>query len=69
MDNLAVIITLLLFLAAGWMFGIVSVPKHPNVTVSQNIVEIRNCKDIKIDTISYNYRDSTYVLQVNIKYE
>ena len=27
-----------------------------------------DCKEIKIDTISYNYRDSTYVLQVDVKY-
>ena len=27
-------------------------------------VTFENCKEIKIDTISYNYRDSTYVIQV-----
>lgn len=67
MDNLALIIVLFLCVSVGWLLGIVSVPEHPNVTVSQNIVEIKDCKEIKIDTISYNYRDSTYVLQVNIK--
>jgi hypothetical protein len=67
MDNLALIIVLFLCVSVGWMLGIVSVPEHPNVTVSQNIIEIKDCKEIKIDTISYNYRDSTYVLQVNIK--
>ena len=67
MDNLALIIVLFLCVSVGWLLGIVSVPEHPNITVSQNIVEIKDCKEIKIDTISYNYRDSTYVLQVNIK--
>lgn len=67
MDNLALIIVLFLCVSVGWMLGIASVPEHPNVTVSQNIIEIKDCKEIKIDTISYNYRDSTYVLQVNIK--
>ena len=68
MDNLATAIVLFLCVTVGWLLGIVSVPEHPNVTVSQNAVEIKYCKDIKIDTISYNYRDSTYVLQVDIKY-
>jgi hypothetical protein len=67
MDNLAVIIVLILCVAVGWLLGIVSVPEHPNVTVSQNIVEIKDCKDIKLDTVSYNFMDSTYVIQVNIK--
>lgn len=67
MDNLALIIVFFLCVSVGWMLGIASVPEHPNVTVSQNIIEIKDCKEIKIDTISYNYRDSTYVLQVNIK--
>jgi hypothetical protein len=67
MDNLALIIVLFLCVSVGWLLGIVSVPEHPNVTVSQNVIEIKDCKEIKIDTISYNYRDSTYVLQVNIK--
>lgn len=47
-----------------WLLGIASVPENQYVT---DVVEIRDCKDIKIDTISYNYRDTTYVLQVNIK--
>ena len=69
MDNLATAIVLFLCIAVGWLLGIVSVvPEHPNIIVSQNAVEIKDCKDIKLDTISYNYRDSTYVLQVDIKY-
>lgn len=68
MDNLVTAIVMFLCVAVGWLLGVVSVPEHPNVTVSQNVVEIKDCKDIKLDTISYNYRDSTYVLQVDIKY-
>ena len=34
----------------------------------RNSVTFEDCKEIKIDTISYNYRDSTYVLQVDVKY-
>lgn len=33
-----------------------------------NSVTFEDCKEIKIDTVSHNYRDSTYVLQVDIKY-
>ena len=68
MENLAAIIALLLCVSIGWMLGIVSLPQNQDVTVSQNIVEIKNCKDIKLDTVSYNFMDSTYVIQVNIKY-
>ena len=64
MDKLVAIIVMLLCVAVGWMLGIVSVPQNQYDT---NVYEIRNCKDIKIDTISYNYRDSTYVLQLEIK--
>ena len=64
MDKLVAIIVMLLCVAVGWMLGIVSVPENPKVT---DVIEIRDCKEIKIDTISYNYRDSTYVLQVKIK--
>ena len=67
MDNLAVIIVLSLCVVVGWMLGIASVPQNQGVTVSQNVIEIKDCKEIKIDTISYNYKDSTYVLQVEIK--
>jgi hypothetical protein len=67
MNDLALIIALFLCVAVGWLLGIVSVPEHPNVTVSQNIVEIKDCKDIKLDTVSYNFMDSTYVIRVNIK--
>lgn len=67
MNKLAVIIVMILCVAVGWMLGVVSVPENPNIVVSQNVIEIKDCKEIKIDTISYNYRDSTYVLQVNIK--
>ena len=28
------------------------------------IATFKNCKEIKIDTISYNYRDSTYAIHV-----
>ena len=64
MDKLAAIIVMFLCIVVGWMLGIVSVPENTKVT---DVIEIRDCKDIKIDTISYNYRDSTYVLQVEIK--
>ena len=67
MDDLAIIIAVLFYIFVGWVLGVVSVPEHPNVIVSQNIVKIKDCKDIKLDTISYNYKDSTYVIQVNIK--
>ena len=67
MDDLAIIIAILFCIFVGWVLGVVSVPEHPNVIVSQNIVKIKDCKDIKLDTISYNYKDSTYVIQVNIK--
>jgi hypothetical protein len=67
MNDLALIIALFLCVAVGWLLGIVSVPEHTNVTVSQNIVEIKDCKDIKLDTVSYNFIDSTYVIRVNIK--
>ena len=69
MENLSGIIALIaLCISVGWLLGIVSVPEHPNVTVSENIVEIKDCKNIKLDTVSYNFMDSTYVIQVNIKY-
>ena len=64
MDKLAAIIVMLLCIVVGWMLGIVSVSENQYAT---DVIEIRDCKDIKIDTISYNYRDSTYVLQVEIK--
>lgn len=64
MNKLAVIIVMILCVAVGWLLGVRSVPENPKVT---DVIEIRDCKDIKIDTISYNYRDSTYVLQVEIK--
>ena len=64
MNNLAVAIVWFLCIVVGWFLGVLSVPEHPNVTVSQNIVEIKDCKDIKLDTISYNFMDSTYVIQV-----
>ena len=68
MENLSGIIALIvLCIGVGWLLGIVSVPENQYVTVSQNGIKIKDCKDIKIDTISYNYRDSTYVLQVEIK--
>lgn len=67
MDKLALIIMLFSCIAVGWLLGIVSVPENPNVVVSQNIVEIKDCKDIKLDTVSYNFMDNTYVIQVNIK--
>lgn len=67
MDNLALSIVLFLCIGVGWLLGIVSVPENPNVTVSENIVEIKDCKNIKLDTVSYNFMDSTYVIQV--KYE
>lgn len=66
MDKLAVIIVMLLCVAVGWLLGIRSVPENPKVT---DVIEIRDCKDIKLDTVSYNFMDSTYVIQVNIKYE
>lgn len=64
MDKLAVIIVMILCVSVGWLLGIASVPENQYVT---DVIEIRDCKDIKIDTISYNYKDSTYVLQVEIK--
>lgn len=64
MKDLLIIITLLLGIFVGWLLGIRSVPENRYYT---NVYEIRDCKDIKIDTISYNYRDSTYVLQLEIK--
>ena len=65
MENLSGIIALIvLCIGVGWLLGIVSVPQNQYDT---NVYEIRDCKDIKIDTISYNYRDSTYVLQLEIK--
>lgn len=65
MENLSGIIALIvLCIGVGWLLGIVSVPQNQYDT---NVYEIRDCKEIKIDTISYNYRDSTYVLQVEIK--
>lgn len=67
MDNLALTIVLFLCVCVGWMLGVVSIPEHPNVTVSQNVVEIKDCKGIKLDTVSYNFMDNTYVIQVNIK--
>lgn len=68
MKDLVLCIVMILCIFVGWMLGIVSVPEHPNVTVPQNIVEVKNCKDIKLDTVSYNFMDSTYVIQVKIKY-
>ena len=70
MNNLSLAITLFLCIVVGWLLGIKcsSIPENPNVTVSENIVEIKDCKDIKLDTVSYNFMDSTYVIQVNIKY-
>ena len=68
MDDLALIIAIFLCIGVGWLLGIVSsMPEHSNITVFQNVVEIKDCKDIKLDTISYNFMDSTYVIQV--KYE
>jgi hypothetical protein len=64
MDGLALSIIMAVCIAVGWLLGIRSVPENQYNT---NVYEIRNCKDIKIDTISYNYRDSTYVLQLEIK--
>lgn len=65
MDNLALAIVLFLCIGIGWLLGVVSsISEHPNVNISQNIVEIKDCKDIKLDTISYNFMDSTYVIQV-----
>lgn len=64
MDGLALAIIMTVCISVGWLLGIRSVPENSKVT---DVIEIRNCKDIKIDTISYNYRDSTYVLQVEIK--
>ena len=64
MNGLALAIIMTVCIAIGWLLGIRSVPENPKVT---DVIEIRDCKDIKIDTISYNYRDSTYVLQVEIK--
>jgi hypothetical protein len=64
MNKLAVIIVMILCVAVGWMLGVVSVPEKLYAT---DVIEIMDCKDIKIDTISYNYKDSTYVLQVEIK--
>ena len=68
MEDLGVGIALLFCVFVGWMLGVVSVPENQNVTVSQNVVEIKGCSDIKLDTVSYNFMDSTYVIQVNIKY-
>lgn len=68
MNNLALSIVLFLCIGVGWLLGIVSVPEHPNITVSENIVKIKDCKDITLDTVSYNFMDSTYVIQVNFKY-
>lgn len=68
MDNLAVAIVLFLCIGVGWLLGIVSsIPEHSNVIVSENIVKIKDCKNITLDTVSYNFMDSTYVIQVNIK--
>lgn len=67
MNDLALIIALFSCIAVGWLLGIVSVPENQDVKVSQNVVEIKDCKSIKLDTISYNYRDNTYVILV--KYE
>ena len=69
MDSLAAIISLILAIFVGWLLGIVStIPENSNVIVSQNIVKIKDCRDIKLDTVSYNFMDSTYTIQVNIKY-
>lgn len=67
MNNLALTIALFSCIAIGWLLGIRSASEHPNVIVSQNIIKIKDCKGIKLDTISYNFIDSTYVIQVNIK--
>lgn len=67
MDNLTVVIVLFLCIIVDWLLGIVSVPEHPNVTMSQDVIEIKDCKDIKLDTVSYNFMDSTYVIQIKIK--
>ena len=67
MNKFAAIIAMLLCIIIGWMLGIkCNIPENPNVTQT-NIVIFKDCKDIKLDTISYNYKDSTYVIQVNIK--
>ena len=68
MNTYAAIITMLLCIVVGWLLGIKCTPENLNATVPQNIVEVKNCKDIKLDTVSYNFMDSTYVIQVKIKY-
>ena len=68
MEDLGIGIALLFCIFVGWLLGITWPSEKQNVTVSQNIVEIKDCRDIKLDTVSYNFIDSTYVIQVNIKY-
>lgn len=64
MDELALAIMMVICIAVGWLLGIRSVPENPKIT---DVIEIKDCKDIKLDTVSYNFMDSTYVIQVNIK--
>ena len=68
MDKFAAIFAMLLCIIIGWMLGIKcsNIPENPNVTQTNSVI-FKDCKDIKLDTISYNYRDSTYTIQVNIK--
>lgn len=66
MKDLLIIIMLLLGIFVGWLLGIRSVPENQNITHTNTVI-FKDCKEIKLDTISYNYRDSTYVLQVEIK--
>ena len=68
MEDIGIGIALLFCIFVCWLIGITWPSENQNVTVSQNIVEIKDCRDIKLDTVSYNFIDSTYVIQVNIKY-